>query len=166
MKIAYLAAAAAFLPLTAFAEAPGITVTDPYIRSANPMTAGAFMAIANANDADCKLVAGTSDASEKVELHTHIDDNGVMKMVEIPEMVIPAGGTHALQRGADHVMFIGLKAPLKDGDTVKATLDFGPCGTLDVELPVDNARGMPAAGGMPMDGTGAMPMDHGHAPAN
>lgn len=64
-----------------------------------------------------------------------------MKMLRDEDgFVIPAGGSHALQRGGDHVMLMGLTAPLADGDVVPLTLDFGACGTVSVDVPVDNAR--------------------------
>jgi hypothetical protein len=46
-------------------------------------------------------------------------------------------------------MLIGVKAPLKEGDTLKAKLAFKNAGAVDVEFPVK------ASGG-------AMPMDHMH----
>ena len=114
------------------------------------------MTIANAGDRDCALVGVTADVAGRAELHTHREVDGVMTMQRDEDgFVVPAGGTHALERGGDHVMFLGLKAPLADGGVVPLTLDFGPCGTVAVEVPVDNARG-PAA--MP-------PMNHGSAPA-
>ena len=37
-------------------------------------------------------------------------------------------------------MLMGVGTPLKDGDSVALTLDFGDCGTLPVEAVVDNAH--------------------------
>lgn len=154
MKTLALAAAAALFPASLLAQAP--TISDAYARSSNPKTGAAFMVIANPGTADCTLVAAGGDAAERIELHTHREVDGVMTMQRDEDgFVVPAGGTHALERGGDHVMFLGLKAPLVDGGVVPLTLDFGPCGTVAVEVPVDNARG-PAA--MP-------PMNHGSAPA-
>jgi len=58
---------------------------------------------------------------------------------------VPAGGSHALERGADHVMLMGLKAPLQQGEVLPLMLDFGECGALAVEMPVDNERAETAA---------------------
>lgn len=140
-----IAAVLAALPLSALAEAPGIAVTDAYARSSNPQTGAAFMTIANHNGSDCVLRGASSPAAERVELHTHKDDGGVMKMMAVADMPVPAGATRALQRGGDHVMFMGLKKPLKDGDIVETKLDFGDCGMLELNIKVDNAR-TPAPG--------------------
>ena len=136
-----------------------IEIVDPYARAAmaNARSGAAFMQIVNTGPEDDRLVGADSDIAMKVELHTHIGDaNGVMQMVEVPEgFPIPAGGSHLLQRGSDHVMFMGLKQPMTDGETVKVTLHFEKAGDMVVEIPVDLARqpGQPMA---PM-----APMQHG-----
>ncbi len=137
------ALAAVSLAVPALAEST-IVVEDAYARSAAKMaTAGAaFMMIQNQGDTDDRLVSATSDVSERVELHTHeIDSDGVAKMMEVEEgFVIPAGESHMLKRGGDHVMFMGLKAPLEHGDMVPVTLVFEQAGEVQVEVPVDLER--------------------------
>jgi periplasmic copper chaperone A len=122
----------------------GVHVIDPYARVSTMMsTSGAaFMVIENHSASDDRLIRATSDIAEKVELHTHKDaGNGVMQMIEVEEgFVIPAGGSHALARGGDHVMFLGLKQPLAHGDTVTVTLTFERSGDVVVEVPVDLER--------------------------
>jgi copper(I)-binding protein len=140
MKSIYLAAVAALIPFAAAAH-DGVEVQDAYARSANPVTGAAFMVLSNHVDRDCRLSGVSSDVAERVELHTHREVDGVMKMTEVEEgFPIPANGTHELARGGDHVMFLGLKSPLEDGQTIPLTLDFGDCGTEQVEVPVDNQR--------------------------
>lgn len=147
MKTIALAVAAALTPAVALAQTPA--VSDAYARSANPQSGAAFMVITNPGAADCTLIAATGDAAERIELHTHREEGGVMKMMRDEDgFVIPAGGSHALERGGDHVMLMGLAAPLADGDVVPLVLDFGDCGTLAVEVPVDNARQPDAAPAM------------------
>ena len=144
------AASAAFLALAAplFAH-DGVHVSDPYIRASGAMasSAAAFMVIEDHGTAGDRLIAAASDVADRVELHTHQSDaNGVMRMIEVEEgFAIPPGGSHALARGGDHVMFLGLKRPLADGDVVTVTLTFEREGDVVVEIPVDNAR-KPAMG--------------------
>lgn len=138
MRLIPCAALAALLPLAAAAEG-AITLTDGYVRSGNPKSAAAFMLITNNGSEDCRLSGVESDAAARVELHTHREEDGVMKMVAIPDgIAIPAGGTHELARGGDHVMLMGLHQPLAEGDSIGLALDFGDCGTVLVELPVAN----------------------------
>ena len=144
------AAAALSLATAAWAES-AIMVVDPYIRTARPgaPTGAAFMGLMNHSTEDDRLVAAASDIAERVELHTHKQDaNGVMRMVELEDgIAIAAGATHRLQRGGDHVMFMGLNRDLKQGETINLTLRFEKAGEVTVEIPVDLER-KPEAGGM------------------
>lgn len=137
-----LAAAAACLALPALA-ADAIAVRDAYARASSPaaQSGAAFMAIENAGDADDRLVAASSDIAARVELHTHVMEDDVMRMVHVEEgFEIPAGETVLLERGGKHVMFMGLTAPMEQGGTVEVTLTFEEAGDVTVEIPVDLAR--------------------------
>lgn len=137
-----LAIATAFSgPLLADGLTDIITVEDAYARSSgmSAKAGAAFMTIKNAGDLDLTIVRAESEAAKKVELHTHISgDNGVMQMREIEGGIkLPAGGEHVLERGADHIMFMGLNGPFKDGETISVTLFFEPEGNLTLDIPVD-----------------------------
>ncbi|MCZ0960355.1 copper chaperone PCu(A)C [Paracoccus benzoatiresistens] len=147
-----LAALAVVTPAMAMAQ-DGLEIRDAYVRSANPKTAAAFMVVENHGGTDCRLTGVSSDAAERVELHTHAEQDGMMKMQKIEGgIAIPAGGEHALARGGDHVMLMGLTKPLADGDGMMLTLDFGDCGTQQVQAALDNDRTEEAAEGHGGDG--------------
>ncbi len=135
------AAFAVLIGLPALAENSTIMIKDAFARS-GPQSGAAFFTIVNEGDADDRLVAVQSDAAARVELHTHIEDeNGVMKMRPVEDgFAVPAGGMHALERGGDHVMFMGLAAPFEQGATVAVTLTFEKAGDVAVDIPVDNDR--------------------------
>jgi copper(I)-binding protein len=120
-----------------------IMIGDAYARSATKAskTGAAFFHIMNSGDAD-QLLAVSSDVAPRVELHTHKDmGEGVLKMMQVEEgFSIPAQGMHALARGGDHVMFMGLPKGFEDGETVHLTLHFEHAGDVEVEVPVDNKR--------------------------
>lgn len=141
------ASAAAFLALPAFAA--GIEVHDAYARSASEMavTGGAFMVIQNQGGEADRLIGASSDAAEKVELHTHKEDaNGVMRMIHVEEgFDLPADGEIVMERGGHHVMFMGLKQPMKQGDMIDLILTFEKAGDVVVQVPVDLER-QPQAG--------------------
>ena len=138
----FAAAAALSFALPAFAG--DITIEDPYARSSTMMSksGAAFMMIKNAGASDDRLVGASSDVAERVELHTHKEDaNGVMRMMEVEEgFPIPAAGMHALARGGDHVMFMGLTRSLAQGDVITLTLTFENAGDMTIEVPVDLER--------------------------
>ena len=142
MPIRTVFALAVALASPAFAG--DITVMDPYARAAGPSAkaGAAFMLLQNSGDTDDRLVAARTDAAKRVELHTHIESgDGIMKMQEIEGgIALPAGGTHHMMRGGDHVMLMGLNGPLEQGAEITVTLIFEQAGEVDVTIPVDNER--------------------------
>lgn len=119
-------------------------VEEPYLRSSLPTsTSGAaFLALRNMTGQDDRLIGARSDLSGRVELHTHSEDaNGVMRMGEIEDGVPLADGeTHVFARGGDHLMFMGLDAPLEQGQLVPVTLIFETAGEVEIIIPVDLDR--------------------------
>jgi periplasmic copper chaperone A len=55
---------------------------------------------------------------------TMAHDSGMMKMREVPAIELPAGKRVNLGESGYHLMLIGLKAPLRAGDSVPLTLDI------------------------------------------
>lgn len=144
----------ATLPPTTYAD-DGIAVQDPYIRLVPPgaPTTGAFMVISNNSAADRKLIRAASPVAKTVELHTHLNENGVMKMRPVPDIEIKAGGRTELKPGSYHVMLIDMTKPLQEGDEVPIDLTFDDGSTQHIAAPVrriQSAPAMPAAahGGM------------------
>ncbi|MCV2869646.1 copper chaperone PCu(A)C [Defluviimonas sp. WL0002] len=135
-----LAALSLAVATPAFAE-DGMMISDAYARIMPGSNAGAaFFMIENHSDVDDRLVGAASDVAMKAELHTHKQTaDGTMQMMAIEDgIALPAGGTHALARGGDHLMFMGLKdAP---GEALTVTLTFEQAGEITVEIPVDNSR--------------------------
>jgi len=158
-----LFAGAAALSFALPASADGIMIHDAYARASAMMSqsGAAFMEIMNQTDTDDRLIAARSDVAQRVELHTHVeDDNGVMRMMEVEEgFAIPAGGGHALARGGDHVMFLGLNQSFEHGDEIAVTLIFEEAGEMTVTIPIDLERN-PMRGGAMGDGHGTM--NHGN----
>jgi len=70
-------------------------------------TAG-YMTLTNTSEKDIVLVDASSEVAAKVEYHNHIMQAGVMKMVKLDKLVIPAGETITFQSGGLHLMFIDL----------------------------------------------------------
>ncbi|ROU01096.1 copper chaperone PCu(A)C [Histidinibacterium lentulum] len=154
------AALAALIALPAAAE-PVIEIRDAYARASNTMAGAAFMVIENTGTSPDRLVAAASDSAARVELHTHVMDGDVMRMIHVEEgFEIPAGDSVLLERGGKHVMFMGLSAPFEDGAGLEVTLTFETAGEIVVEVPVDQER-MPAEMGHDTMDHGTM--DHGHA---
>ncbi len=149
-----IAATAALISLPALAH-DGVHIEDAYARSNGAIggTGAVFFVVQNHQMEDDRLVSVTTDVAQMAELHTHKETaDGVMQMMAVPEgVVIPANDSHALARGGDHIMLMGLTRVLADGDTISLTLTFERAGEVVVEAVVDNARkegGMGAMKGM------------------
>ena len=91
-----------------------VTVQDPYVRLAPPNApaTGAFMVIRNTGDKDVKVIKADNPVSKVTELHTHLNEGGVMKMRPVPAIDVKARGEAVLKPGGLHVMLIDLKAPM------------------------------------------------------
>ncbi len=145
--------AAAVLAAAVFAFAPppvhssdakqhaSIKVEAPWARPTpgRAKNGAAFMTLVNTGDAADSLVSATSDVSDRTEVHAHIMDGGVMRMRKVDGVEIAPGSPTVLKPGGLHVMFLGLKKPLKMGETVAVTLTFEKAGKVDVRIPVGNA---------------------------
>ena len=117
-----------------------IVVVDPYIRMVpqGVPTTAAFMLIKNTGNTDRKLLRVDSSAAKTVELHNHINDNGVMKMRQVRELEIKAKGQTELKPGSYHVMMIDLRQALQEGEKVPLTLSFDDGSSEKVEAVVRN----------------------------
>ena len=123
------------------AMAAGIQVEEPWARASveGMKMSGAFMKINNDTNAKDFLVGGNSPVAERVEVHTHVNDNGVMRMREVKGGIpLPKKAVTELKPGSYHVMFMGLKQPLKEGETVPVTLKFKKAKPITVDVPVKN----------------------------
>jgi copper(I)-binding protein len=80
--------------------------------------------------------------AERVELHeTTTGEDGVSRMRKLDGLQIKPGETVELKPLGAHLMLIGLKGPLKEGDTFKAKLNFKNAGAVDVEFAVKASGG-------------------------
>lgn len=118
--------------------AQDIVVSDAYVRATPPHTknSAAFLTLTNQQDKSIKLVAASSDIAERVELHNHIHEDGVMKMRQVEAITIPAKASTRLQPGGYHVMFLGLKEQLNLEQEVKFNLYFDNGDELTITAPV------------------------------
>lgn len=135
-------ALAVFLSLPVFGAETTIVIEDAFARG-GPRSGAAFFTIRNDGEQDDRLLFVETDVAGRAELHTHSEDeNGVVRMRPVGDgaITVPAGGTHALQRGGDHVMLMDLDAPLEQGARISVTLHFETAGEVSVEIPVDNDR--------------------------
>ena len=81
-------------------------------------------------------MGGESEGAMGEETTTTMAGTGMMEMVPIDELPIPAGETVVLEPGGYHVMLLELAAPLEVGTTVEVTFTFASAGDVVVEAEV------------------------------
>jgi periplasmic copper chaperone A len=115
-----------------------IEVSAGYVRAVPPgmLNSAAFMRLKNADSLTHQLVSASSPAAKAVELHTHLMEEGMMKMRRIAQIELPAGKMVELKPGGLHVMLIGLVHDLTEGDAVELTLTYGDGSSQKMSLPV------------------------------
>jgi len=124
--------------------ASNVSVIDFYARavpSGQPNSA-AFMTLKNSGTEDRALIDARSSVSKVVELHTHKKEGGMMRMRRVDQITIKAGSETILKPGGLHVMFIGLKQQLTQGDKVDLELIFDNGSRIQLTVPVKVVAGM------------------------
>jgi len=129
-------------------SAATIKVVHPWSRATPPgaKVSGGYLKIENKGAAPDRLLGGTSEIAQKIEVHETTVTDGVARMRLLGEgLEVPAGGNAELKPGGVHLMLLDLKSPLKQGEKVKATLMFEQAGRVEVEFQVDAIGAQPPA---------------------
>jgi copper(I)-binding protein len=138
------------------ASAAAITAAAPGVKAVDSGMTAAFVVLTNTTGAEQTLVKAETSASPMVELHEMAMIDGEMKMQQkdggIP---IPADGEATLEPGGDHIMLMGVTAPIKPGDVVPITLTFASGETLEIDAVAKEFEG----GEEPYHSDGSMESD-------
>jgi len=116
-----------------------ISIEAPWSRATpgGAKVGAGYLTIKNGGAAPDRLVSAAADIAERAEIHEMSMTDGVMKMRQVSDGVaVPAGGNVALAPNGYHLMFLGLKKPLTEGDTFSGTLTFEKAGTVAVTFEV------------------------------
>ena len=99
---------AALLLTACGAPQPPLVASDVEITQPMPgrhMSAG-FLVLTNNTDADVRITHATSPQFGAVEIHETTIEDGIARMRELDELVVPAGGSVTLERGGKHLMLM------------------------------------------------------------
>lgn len=123
-------------------EAPATRATPGGARNA-----GGYVRVTNKGTTSDRIIGGTFARAERVEVHDMSMVDGVMKMRKLDNGVeIKPGETVEFKPGGFHLMFLGLNDGLKEGQTVKGTLQFEKAGSVDVDFVVGPLGGGSSGG--------------------
>ncbi len=147
------AISAALLLLTvsgaAFAQtAPAVTVGNAWSRatSARAQTGGVYLSLTAIGAAD-NVIGASTPVAEQAELHSTMNDNGVMKMLPVPVLTVEPGKPMVMTPGTVHIMLMGMKQQLRRGEHFPLTLTFKNAPPATVSVVVEG----PGASGPAMD---------------
>ncbi|MGA3399609.1 MAG: copper chaperone PCu(A)C [Acetobacteraceae bacterium] len=130
----------------AAADASDISLEHVWARASagNATTAAAYLTVTDNGRSD-RLIGASTPIADMAELHETINDNGVMKMRPVAAIALEPGKPVSFKPGGYHVMLMGLKNPLKAGDSFPLTLTFEHAQPVTVTAHVE------AVGGAGMD---------------
>jgi periplasmic copper chaperone A len=131
-------------------KAGDLVITQAWSRATpgGATIAGGYLTIENKGAAPDRLIGGSADVSDKVQVHEMSMNNGVMTMRQLDKgLAIEPGKTVKLAPGGYHLMMLDLKSPLKQGDKVPVTLEFEKAGKVKLSLDVQGIGAQTPAGG-------------------
>lgn len=144
MKFVLIFFAISMSALPAAAQVDPITIHDAHAFQTVTVqkNGAAYLRIDNIADEGDRVIAAEADVSERIELHTHLMEDGVMMMREVPYFALAPKGEIVLEPMGDHIMFMNLKAPLKVGQSFPMTLVFERAGRKETIVEVRSIKDM------------------------
>jgi copper(I)-binding protein len=131
-------------------KAGDLVITQAWSRATpgGAKVGGGYLTIENKGTEADRLTGGSADVAGKVEVHEMAMNNGVMTMRPLDNgLTIEPGKTVKLAPGGYHLMLLGLKSPLKQGDKLPITLDFKKAGKVKLSLDVEGLGALGPASG-------------------
>jgi periplasmic copper chaperone A len=152
--LAYAVFVAGLLAAPARAEevrAGDLVITQAWSRATpgGAKIGSGYLTIENKGPAADRLIGGSGDITDRIEVHEMTTSNGVMTMRALDKgLVIEPGKTVRLAPGGYHLMMFDLKSPLKQNDKVPVMLEFEKAGKVKLSFDVLSV-GAPGPGAAP-----------------
>jgi copper(I)-binding protein len=102
----------------------------------------AYLLIENKGSTPDRLLTVTYSRAKEVQIHEMKMEGDKMMMRQMTALEIPANGSVELKSGGYHLMMLGLQEPIKEGDSVKMTLQFEKAGKVDISFQTKSMAGM------------------------
>jgi len=121
------------------AGAGELVITQPWARAsaARHAPVAAYLTISNLGAEIDRLVSLAAPVAARVELHSHKIIDNVVRHRLLDAIEIKSGENMVLRPGEMHIQLVGLKAPLREGQTFPLTLNFEKAGSIVVEAVVE-----------------------------
>ncbi len=121
-----------------------ISIEHPWARATpgGAATGAAYITLINKGNTADELIGATTPVADQVQFHSVSEENGVSRMREMRAVEVKPGATVSFSPGIMHIMLVGLKKPLKEGQTFPLTLSFEKAGKVQVVVSVANVGAM------------------------
>ncbi len=115
-----------------------LTIKHPWAQASTGLAnaGAAYLEIMNDGKTPDLLIAVDTPVAEHVQLHAHLIEGGVALMRPIEAIEVSPGAPVILQPGGLHVMLMGLKSRLVEGDQFSLSLTFQRAGTISISVPI------------------------------
>jgi copper(I)-binding protein len=130
-------------PAAAATAAEAISIQDAWVKAADEGMSAAFGTLENSGDTDITVVSAQSPASTMIELHETVENDAGEMVMQAKDggFVIPANGSLELAPGGNHIMLMGLTAPVQAGDESTFTLTLDDGSTYEFTAPAKDYAG-------------------------
>lgn len=120
-----------------FSSLANVMLVNGYVRAMPPSVpnSAAYFTLMN-HGPSVNLVGVDVAFANEAQLHTVLEENGIVKMRQVPTFELPQDGTLTLGESGEHVMLLGLNQPLVSGDSVELILKFDDGSKLPISLKV------------------------------
>jgi copper(I)-binding protein len=116
-----------------------IVLEQPWARASIGKNGAAYVTVINHGKSVDNLIGVEASVAKRVQLHTHKNDGGIMRMRHIKSIPVPAEGSVNLKPGGHHIMMMGLTQKLKKGEEFPLTLVFKKAGKVTVTVKIKHA---------------------------
>lgn len=128
--------------LAVAAEAASVSVTNSWFRALpGKLPAAGYFTLSNSGRTPVALTGAQSPGCGMLMLHMTHNMGGMMHMMEVEKVEVPAGGSVAFATGGYHLMCTDPTPQMTPGASVPVTLRFSDGSQLGVNFAVRNATG-------------------------
>lgn len=115
------------------ASGQALVISETWAKAADSGMTAAFGTIENTTDQDINIVGASTPKATTTELHEVVSgsDGGMKMQPKEGGFTVPAHGQITLEPGADHIMLMGLSAPVQSGDNIPFTLELSTGQSVD-----------------------------------
>jgi periplasmic copper chaperone A len=130
------------------AKVGNVIIHDAWVRAPLDVdhSSAAYMTLELADNQADRLLAAETPAAQKTELRTYWLEGCFTHSPQLEAIEVSPGKRTVLDSGGPHIQLVGVQRQLVEGTTIPLTLTFEKAGRIEIEVPVQEQRRLPADG--------------------